>query len=195
MLTQCADRLVKRLIADGIIERERAGLYSFGFEHGMRTVIELCLMLMTGLFLNKFWQGVIVLLAFTPMRVYAGGYHAKTPMQCLIKSWLLFSAAIVWLKYVPTYLYVQFGIICAVGICLWCFCPVQDEHKPLEDYEIKKYRKKALFFFTIEIFLYVLGYIFSKTEFSRCFVMGMAMVLVLLVSGVVKNKRLGETLE
>ena len=90
MLERFAGWLVGRMLASQAFPKEDAPLVSFGIVQGLRTLIEIILLLCTGLFMNLFWQGVVILLAFMPLRIYAGGYHARTPMQCAVKTWLLF---------------------------------------------------------------------------------------------------------
>ena len=88
MVNRWAKAIVKGLIANGTIEEEKAALYEFGFEQGFRTIAETLLLLVTGLVLRAFWQCVFILFIFTPIRRYAGGYHAKTEKMCYILSYL-----------------------------------------------------------------------------------------------------------
>lgn len=92
MIEKMTKSLVERMIRTGIIEKERAPLYAFGMEQGLRTLLEMVLMLVTGIVFGLFWQGAVMMTVFCLIRVYAGGYHAKTPMQCAVKSWLMFTA-------------------------------------------------------------------------------------------------------
>lgn len=119
MIERLTKNWVQWMIRTGVIERERAPLYAFGMEQGLRTLLEIILMLATGIVLGLFWQGVVMMTTFCLIRVYAGGYHAKTPMQCAIKSWIMFTAFLVWLRFCPSLLIVQISIITVAGI-FWC---------------------------------------------------------------------------
>lgn len=178
MIERLTKNWVQWMIRTGVIERERAPLYAFGMEQGLRTLLEIILMLATGIVLGLFWQGVVMMTTFCLIRVYAGGYHAKTPMQCAIKSWIMFTAFLVWLRFCPSLLIVQISIITVAGIFLVFVCPLADEHKPLQEYEIPKYRKRSLFIYFIEVVLYIIGIIVQESSLSRSIACGMGMLLV-----------------
>ena len=188
MLERIADSWVKKLIENGTVEEEKAALYVFGFVQGMRAILELILLLITGLLLGLFWQCVIILVTFMPIRVYAGGYHAKTPLQCSVKTWLLLLAILLGYKFIPSYLLLEIGIVVVTGLWICFFSPIQDANKPLQEYELKKYKKKALFYFGIYLCLYVIGHILKWTQIVRCIPLGMGMLLTIMVAGVIKNR-------
>lgn len=189
MLARIADGLVKKLVAGNIIQKEQAALYAFGFEQGMRSLLETCLMLVTGLFLHVFWQTVVILLAYMPIRMYAGGYHAKTPLQCAVKSWILLTGVLLCYIYLPANLFAELALLFIVGILLWRVCPIPDQHKPLQECEIRKYRHKAFLFFAVDVGIYCVGHLTGIRALSRCVSLGMLMLLVILAAGGVKNWR------
>lgn len=82
MLARLADGLSQRMVDNEAIREEEAALVSFGIVQGLRSLIEMILMVVTGILCGLFWQSMVILLAFIPLRVFAGGYHAKTPLQC-----------------------------------------------------------------------------------------------------------------
>ncbi len=178
MIEKMTKSWVERMIRTGIIEKERAPLYAFGMEQGLRTLLEMVLMLVTGIVFGLFWQGAVMMTVFCLIRVYAGGYHAKTPMQCAVKSWLMFTAFLLWLRFGPSVLFVELGIIAAAGICLLFVCPLPDEHKLLQDYEIPKYRKRSLLIYLVEVVLYITGRVVRADSLSRSIACGMGMLLV-----------------
>ena len=188
MLEKIAQHWSEQMIDKGVIERERAPLYCFGMEQGMRTLLEILLMLVTGVLLGLFWQGLIMMCAFCFIRIYAGGYHAKTPMQCAIKSWIMFTAFLLWLRYVPENLYMQIGTILVTGVVLFFLCPLPDDNKPLQDYEIAKYRKRSFILYGVEVVIYLMGFFVSHDLVARSIVCGMGMLLV--VWGIYVIKRI-----
>ena len=187
MLERFAEYLTDRMIANETIPREKAALYSFGLLQGMRTILEAGMLLITGFLLGLFWQGIVILLSFVMVRMYAGGYHAATVGQCAWKTWLLFTGVLPYLKFVPCHPILQGIVLLAAAIFMYWKAPIQDEHKPLEEYEIKKYRKKAAVFLGIDLAVYILGYLLKITDLSRSIVMGIVMLSVVLVSGYIKN--------
>lgn len=189
MLERLAKWLVGKMLASQAISKEDAALVSFGIVQGLRTVMEIIFMLLIGIVMNVFWQSIIILGAFMPLRIYAGGYHAKTPMQCALKTWLLFFCFLLWLKYVPGYIWLQIFLLLLAGLCLWRFAPVEHENKPLEAYEFKKYRKKAGTIYAVELSLYAGAYAAGLPELSRSIALGVVMMWVIMMAGVVIGRK------
>lgn len=188
-LVKWANDMVQQMVADHVISKEQENLVSFGLVQGIRSVEEIGGLLLTGFCLNLFWQSIIILFAFIPLRVYAGGYHAKTLLQCIIKSWLLFIVVLLLTKYVPIMLWLDVLVLIVAGIVVWAFAPLEDVHKPLEEYEIIKYRRKVMVVFFIEIVLFFMGVLNGFRELSRCIVMGMFLLIVVIVLAVICKVR------
>lgn len=188
MLQRFAGWLVGRMLASQTIPEEDAGLVSFGIVQGLRSVMEILMILVTGLVLGMFWQSVIILVTFIPLRSYAGGYHAKTPVQCAVMTWLLFFCFFMWIKFVQEYVWLQIFVVLAAGVCIWICSPVQHENKPLEEYEIVKYKKRAHFIYLLEVISAVVFHTIGMTGLSRSIVVGIAMVCGIMMIAVAEKR-------
>ncbi len=189
MLERFAGWLVGRMLASQAFPEEDTPLVLFGILQGLRTLIEIIILLCTGLFMNLFWQGVVILLTFMPLRIYAGGYHARTPMQCAVKTWLLFLEILLLYKFTPGFLWIQILLLVITGLSLWKFAPVEHENKPLEEYEVIKYRKLAFGVYGTEAALFVILRLLGAAGAARCIVLGIGMMLVIMWIGVGVNWR------
>lgn len=189
MLERFAQWLAGKMLASQAIPREDVSLVSFGIVQGLRTLIEIIIMLITGFVFRLYWQGVVILVVFMPLRIYAGGYHAKTPLQCALKTWLLFLGVLLWLKFVPAYLWVQILLLAGTAVCLWKFAPVQHVNKPLEEYEVLKYRKRAFLIFGAETVFFVVFRVFGFVNLARCIVLGIAMMQIIMMLGVILGEK------
>lgn len=187
MIKKLSQKVLNILINNNAVKDGNEAIVLFGIEQGLRSALEIVIMLLTGLLLNLFWQSVIILVSFIPVRIYAGGYHAKTPMQCVIKSWLLLTAVLIWMKYIPGNIILQIIVLLVTGIWMYRFCPVQDVHKPLRENEKSKYRMKAFRNFLIDLCVFSVGYIVKVQILSRCIALGTFMLLVMLIAGTFKN--------
>lgn len=193
MLERFAGWLVGRMLASQAFPKEDEELVSFGIIQGLRTLIEIILLLCTALFMDLFWQGVMILMTFMPLRIYAGGYHARTPMQCAVKTWLLFLGILLLYKFAPGLVWTQILLLAITGLSLWGFAPVEHENKPLEEYEIIKYRKLSFCIYGAETVLFVLLRLLEAVGAARCIVLGMGMMLVVMWIGVGVNRGQGKT--
>lgn len=188
MLQRFAGWLVGRMLASQTIPEEDAGLVSFGIVQGLRSVMEIFMILVTGLVLGMFWQSVIILVTFIPLRSYAGGYHAKTPVQCAVMTWLLFFCFFMWIKFVQEYVWLQIFVVLAAGVCIWICSPVQHENKPLEEYEVVKYRKLVRRIYLAEVILAVVLYVVGMTGLSQSIVAAIVMVCGIMMVAVAEKK-------
>ncbi len=176
------------MLANQTIPEENAELVLFGIVQGLRSVLEILMILVTGLMLNVFWQAVIILVTFIPLRSYAGGYHAKTPVQCAVMSWLLFFCSFMWLKYMPEFIWLQISMVLIAGICIWICSPVEHENKPLKEYEVVRYGKRARLLYLTEVILAVMLNAAKMTELSRSIVIGIVMVCGVMMAAVAQKR-------
>lgn len=194
MIETLSHRILNILINNNAVTDNNKAVVLFGIEQGLRSLFEIAIMLLTGLLMNLFWESAIILISFIPVRIYAGGYHAKTPMQCAIKSWMLLTAVLLWMKYTPNNAILQIFVLMITGIWMFCLCPVQDEHKPLSEKEKRKYKVKAFRNFFLDFCVFGIGYFSNIPVLSRCIALGTLMLLVMLVAGTIKNnKKMNDT--
>lgn len=189
MVESVSKTILDILIKNNAVTKDDRAIVLFGIEQGLRSVMEVIVMLITAALMNLFWQSVIILISFIPVRIYAGGYHAKTPMQCAVKSWMLLTAVLLWMKYIPGNVIIQISLFIVTGIWMIIFCPIQDIHKLLRENEKSKYRFKAFRNYFINICVFCMGYITGFQILSRCIALAMFMVLLMMMAGTIKNKR------
>lgn len=72
----------------GLAEEEK-DIYVFGLRQGSIFILNVCTALLIGIFLNMLFEIIIYLACFIQLiqlRIFAGGYHAKTQFRCYIMS-------------------------------------------------------------------------------------------------------------
>lgn len=178
MIERISNSWVNRMTESGIIEKDKAQLYEFGMQHGLRTLFEIIVMLVASIVLGMFIQGAMMILCFCCIRIYAGGYHARTSTRCIGMSFGMFLFFLLWQYFLPANLILQICVVFLVGICLVFACPLPDPNKPLLEYEIPKYRKIALYIYGVEVIVYIIGTILEQEKITRGLTCGMGMLLV-----------------
>ena len=89
MIKQLSNSITSFLVQENIIEYSEAEIYSYGTE---QIIINLSVFIIIGLGATMFgvWPSTIFFFTgFMPLRLVAGGYHAKTPQKCNILSLLM----------------------------------------------------------------------------------------------------------
>ncbi len=164
-------------------------LYLFGFTQGIILLLNIITSLCIGIMMNMLLEVIIYMSCFIPLRIYAGGYHAKTQLRCYVMS----SITTVIVMYLSNILQRNSGlvepIVNIISVCIiWSLAPVEDNNKMLSIEERLVYRKKVRSILTLLLMLAGLFYILknnrvvSSIEIVFCF---LALVLLL---GQLKNK-------
>lgn len=77
--------------------------------------------LIFGLILGMFFERIIFLVTYIPLRSFAGGYHAKTPVRCYFASLFLIFAVLLFCKYVPYNLFLHGGTMIVSSLVIFFF--------------------------------------------------------------------------
>lgn len=175
--------LTDKLVNKKIIQEEDYEVYRFGIECFIMKACHIISYLVMGLCFRKIWELLIFLITFIPLRVYAGGYHAKTPLRCYIVSCGAVLSAIVMIQNVPLYV-MHNSIIWAVvtSLILFIIIPVESSNKPLDDIEKAHYKKKAGIMIIIDLSFVIIfrmfevHYISFIVSLSLTFELGIALL-------------------
>lgn len=188
-ISTLGDKIVDSMIRNQVIPQEQRPIYLFGVCQGIRICYELILMLTSGIVLGVFAETVQLLVTFISIRIYAGGYHAKTPARCAVSSWILYLIHISAVKWLMIPEAVEAVLVAAVPALTLLLGPVEDEQKPLLDYEKTRYRDKAVYH---SLFFACIALVWGKLGFlnmEKSVVMGFSMVLAVVVAGAVYQRR------
>ena len=158
------------MIRYGAVSDEDREIYVFGIYQTIISGLEIFLMLVTGILCGVGWQCVIFLLTFMLLRRYAGGYHASTLPRCVLMSWSMVFGACIWVKLVLLDIWIQTILLFLTGLVVITFAPVQDRHKKLHDYEIKKYWKYSLIIWCTYVVIYIILCIDNYDCYAQCLV-------------------------
>jgi accessory gene regulator B len=138
------------------------GLFSFAFN---AYCLVLCIII--GLLLNIAVESVIFFCSFLFIRRYAGGYHAKKEWMCLILSTLGIFISNLLIRFCISYISFYIAYLLAsfvLGIMICLLSPLEADNKPLDAYEIKRYKKSSVIRIVITFAVIVL--LFFVNEYS-----------------------------
>jgi len=196
MTEKLMDGIWKQMQLSKGLQEDDKDIYVFGVYQGAILLLNICTALLIGVALNMLLEIVIYLICFLPLRIFAGGYHAKTQLRCYIMSSFTTVIILLGIQFLQQQesiweflsYFVSFGII-------WRFAPVADANKPLLEKEQVNYQKKVrkvlLLLTGIAALTYFLGFniITTVIEVSVCF------LSLILLMGIYKNKTHCEIIE
>ncbi len=82
MIYKLSQSIAFYFVKEGLIEEDDADLYRFGVETICCSLVDVAVVLLTGLLLGQLWQGIWYFVVFCGLRKIADGYHAKTFITC-----------------------------------------------------------------------------------------------------------------
>ncbi|WP_409229111.1 accessory gene regulator B family protein [Gudongella sp. SC589] len=138
-------KIADLMVQSEIISVEDKDLYEYGLHQSFILLANIFTTILVGWIFNMMIESIIFLLAFVPLRSYAGGYHAKTPLRCYVLSVVMISITLLLIRMpVRGLLSVVFITTTATGTIL-VFAPVEDINKPLKQTEKKEYKRRISF--------------------------------------------------
>ncbi len=151
MFVKLADTIAKWMLNNQIIEENKAVICRWGISHILDTVFNIITFLIIGILFKMPIETIVFTLGYIPLRIYAGGYHAKTPFRCWCLSNIILTVSLVLVQNAKR-CYIAFGVLSLIAIVvLIVFMPVEDLHKPLDQNDRKKYKKRGMAILAVEI--------------------------------------------
>jgi accessory gene regulator B len=182
-------KITDHLAENGIINSEDKELYSYGLCQGMIMIANILTTLAIGLVFGMLWPSFIFMIAYMPLRSYAGGYHARTQLLCNIFSVLLTIIVLLIIKYLPwtNWLCLIVTFISAAVIAF--LAPVEDKNKPLDSTEVRVYKKRTLNILSVEAAAIIVLLLFNLLQISVSISVSLLALSVMLILGSLSNRR------
>lgn len=184
MLKACASSCADFLMRHTNIASSRRPIYLYGFELLLSTLTSALSILFVSVLFNSIEDGAIFLVIYIGLRVFCGGYHAKTHELCFISSNFTFFVAWIFTK-VLTILNLQSlatVLVVLSTIVILILAPIRNKNHPLSDKAYKKNRKIAIIFVSILFIIYLcLAFLNCPLRFFAVFTSSISAVAVLMV--------------
>lgn len=189
MFVKLSEYITQRLENEKVIQPDNRELYKYGFQQGLILLLNFATSVVIGVIFGRILESILILSAYIPLRSYAGGHHSDSSEKCYIVSSMI---TIVWmliLKFsdLPASCW---GIILMIGTAV-CFIlsPVENLQNPLDESEIRVYRKRSLIVLTAEACLWICSVYFMRM-FVQIIPLSVFTEAVMLITGKMKNKRI-----
>lgn len=116
-------------------------VFVYSLEVILSLLANICILTVVAFLIGKVTELVTFTIFFSGLRVYAGGYHAKTHLECLSLTLIIFLISALSNTYLTAYgeIILVFGVVFSMTMVFW-LAPAETENKPLGKTERKKYR-------------------------------------------------------
>ena len=82
MIHRISKRIANFLLFNNVINKEEIDVYIYGYEMILSSLIDFMIVLITSILFNEFIYMTSFFVMFVSTRLYTGGYHADTCLQC-----------------------------------------------------------------------------------------------------------------
>jgi accessory gene regulator B len=195
MMIQLIDKVAEQFIDNDIINGEDKELYTYGLQQGLIMIANILTTLFIGFLFGMLWQSIVFMIAYFPLRSFAGGYHAKTQLRCYILSIILTSIVLLVIKFIPWTNFMIWSLALIAGIIILILAPVEDSNKSLDEMEVRVYKKWTVIILLIElVFIVLIATIVNLYEVGICIAISLLVLSVILIIGkfkffIITNKR------
>ncbi|MDE6425462.1 MAG: accessory gene regulator B family protein [Ruminococcus sp.] len=188
MFAKTADKITQNLKENNAIDDEHYEICRYGLQQGLSILLNVFTTIVIGITLGMLWQAVLFTALYIPLRSNAGGYHAKTAVQCYFYSVLLIITVLLAIKYItiPNFICIITLLISIIVITI--LAPVEDQNKPLDDIEKYVYRKRTIIIAVIEGLFLFISMALNWTQVTLCITWLVFFMSAILLIGKVKNR-------
>lgn len=192
MFSKCSKKIADRLQCNNIIDDERYEICRYGINQLFTTILDFATILLIGFVFNMVPEGIIFTAAYIPIRIYAGGYHAKTPQRCWLFSAIMLLMVLCIIKYTPNnpaffWIYTVLSLVSC--IIIWILSPVEDKNKTLDEQENIVYSRRTRYILYAEISLSIVLYALHCYLIVTVLEMVWISLSIMLILGTIKNKK------
>lgn len=179
-------------IADILEEQNRftaddKEVYRYGIQQGLNLILNILTTLIIGCFCGMIYQSILFLICYIPLRIFCGGYHAKTHLCCYICSIIMITCILLVTKHLSFNMLVYEVFVLLSLITILVLAPVEDKNKKLDNNEKRVFRKRACILTFLEVLLF---HIFCIIHFMFCYkivFMALLSLSILMIIGQIKN--------
>lgn len=186
MFGNVSDRLTQTLEENGVIESADRELYLYGFKQSLTALLNL----ITTLVISIFFECIINMMVFTAayifIRIYAGGFHAKTALRCYFLSAVMSVCIGLCFSFVSFSSITLWILMCVSVIIILSFAPVEDQNKPLDKDEQRVYGKRVHIIIAAEFLTAAVMY-FIFIGVLKAIVLAVFAESLMIISGKIKN--------
>jgi len=138
---------------DGDVE-----IYSYGLQMFLSSVLEVSFVAILGICVGRFFETAAFFIGFIPLRLYAGGCHARTHLRCFLVLLVIYSTFLSVLYAIPVPLanYFSIAFVCLSALSVLTLAPLADVNKPIGPIRRREYRQKSVVIYSVQA-IFIVG--------------------------------------
>lgn len=163
-------------------------LYTYGLKQGIIILINLLTIIAIGWMTSTLAYLLVFVVSYIPLRSYAGGYHAKTPIRCYIYSSILMLGIAQLGKHIRISEGSSFYILYLLSIvAIVVLAPSEAKNKPLDLNESQVFRRRTRIILSVEVVCIILFRNLGWTSVTNYVLIAVITVAAMVTVGELKN--------
>lgn len=171
-------------------DQDAREICAYGIEITLSSIINYLLLLMIGFLTQSIIPAVIFGVVFTIIRLYIGGYHCSSYLQCNLTFCVIYILVLflgkLLLQWVDLSILLLMLLWCGLGI--WFLGPVENANKPTTSEQRKRCHVIAMFIYLFDVVLTVACY-YWVPYYGIISLLSLAAVVILLPIGTIAERR------
>lgn len=190
-MAELARRLTNFFVRHGVLLETQRTTYAYCFELVFVFASNFIAILIIAAVTKTFLPTVFYLIGFWPLRMLAGGYHAKTPGHCFCMTLFFFALFLLSLfcntkiQSVLIWIFVFFSVF-----VMFLVAPIESPNKRFREGQREQLRRKSRFTVSVLAVTVICG-VSVSIRFSYALSCGMAVTAVSLILAILLNGREG----
>ncbi len=181
------DKVTDYLVTNKTIEEEDQEIYSYGLKQGAIMLLQTFSVLLIGILWGMWWQSVLFIFSYTPLRLSSGGIHANRQWICFICTVLHSVLVLLVIKYIACSDLLVITIIAISTLIILFLAPVEDKNKPFDEAERKIFKKRTRIMLAVELFAVLTLLLFGLSEAAKSITVTHGTLSIMVIAGAVKN--------
>lgn len=189
MFRYIAEDIAFLLIKNKIVDIEKRDECVYGAEVLLLNLSNILTALIISVLTKSMLHFAAFMLIFVPLRIFTGGYHAKTSESCYLITSAMYALTVLCVKLMPEqYSNIPAIITLAVLIVpIVLFAPVEHKNNPLNSDERKRNRLISIVLTVVDSLIFVALFILSVSAATSVMIL-MAVDSVLMLIGLLMNR-------
>jgi accessory gene regulator B len=188
IFAKLSHRIGDNLVRSNVVKEEDAEIYIYGINQILVSVLNVSSALIIGWIFGVLLEIAVFMTAYIPLRTFAGGYHAKTPIRCYIFSVILLIIVSSCMKYIFIAEWVYYAILATAALVVLILAPVEDKNKPLDETEHKVYKRRTMLIAASELAPALLLKLIMFDALFIAIIYSFVVLSLMLVAGKMKNR-------
>ena len=182
MFNRLSERIVRQLIRRNKLKSSDGEIYVYGMEVLILNLGLVMIFLLMSIVSGELFHFFCFIFFFIPLRIFAGGFHAKRSETCFVLSIYFYVLTIVLSKWIVKLTRIWWiSIFVAMVAIIYTMAPVMNEKHQLAEEQFKRNRKIVHIVLLVHTLFWVLGlkYMQEMSNRETVFVCAVAVMLIL----------------